>query len=199
MLIFCSVLGENPSRPLRKNLVIDEGLFEKIGDGDPIAFEELYRLTEKTVYAYLLSILKNHDMVQDVMQDTYLKIRSAAHLYKPQGKPLAWIFTVARNLALMKIRTNKRYVNTEFSYMENDINFSYLTDDDDKFVLQMALKILNEQERKVILLHAVSGLKHREIASNLSIPLSTVLSQYHRGLRKLRKHLSERGGYNNEP
>ena len=199
MLIFCSVLGENPSRPLRKNLVIDEGLFEKIGDGDPIAFEELYRLSEKTVYAYLLSILKNHDMAQDVMQDTYLKIRSAAHLYKPQGKPLAWIFTVARNLALMKIRTNKRYVNTEFSYMENDINFSYLTDDDDKFVLQMALKILNEQERKVILLHAVSGLKHREIASNLSIPLSTVLSQYHRGLRKLRKHLSERGGYNNEP
>jgi RNA polymerase sigma-70 factor (ECF subfamily) len=58
-------------------------------------------------------------------------------------------------------------------------------------VLQATFKILNEQEREIILLHAVSGLTHLEIAKNLGIPLSTALSKYHRGLKKLRKHLSE--------
>ena len=194
MLVFCSVIGEHSPHPLRKNLVIDEKLFEEIGNSDKIAFEKLYRLTEKVVYAYILSILKNHHAAQDVMQDTYLKIRSAAHLYTPQGKPLAWIFSIARNLSLMRIRTENRYINTEFSYLENDLNFSYLTDNEDKLVLQTALKILNEEERKIILLHAVSGLKHREIASNLSMPLSTVLSKYHRGLKKLRQQLLVKEG-----
>ncbi|HBG44093.1 MAG TPA: RNA polymerase sigma factor, partial [Firmicutes bacterium] len=170
----------------------------QIGAGDPSAFEELYHLTEKTVYAFLLSILRNHDLAQDIMQETYLKIRSAAHLYQPQGKPLAWIFTIARNLALMELRSNERYVNTEFSLMENDINFSYVSDHDDQIVLQMALNVLNKQEREVILLYAVSGLKHREIASSLSVPLSTVLSQYHRGLKKLKKYLVEGRSYSHE-
>ncbi|HBL68384.1 MAG TPA: RNA polymerase sigma factor, partial [Firmicutes bacterium] len=137
-------------------------------------------------------------LAQDIMQETYLKIRSAAHLYQPQGKPLAWIFTIARNLALMELRSNERYVNTEFSLMENDINFSYVSDHDDQIVLQMALNVLNKQEREVILLYAVSGLKHREIASSLSVPLSTVLSQYHRGLKKLKKYLVEGRSYSHE-
>lgn len=189
--------GKSPP-PIQKKIVIDENLFAKIGDGDPSAFAELYHLTEKTIYAYLLSILRNHDLAQDIMQETYLKIRSAAHLYQPQGKPLAWIFTIARNLALIEFRSQKRYVNAEYSFMENDLNFSYVSDNDDKYVLQGALEVLNERERAVILLYAVSGLKHREIASNLSMPLSTVLSLYHRGLKKLKKYLVEGRGYNHE-
>lgn len=194
MLIFCSIIGKQVPQHQQKKIVFDEDLFVKIGNGDMAAFEELYRLTEKIIYAYILSILKNHADTQDVMQDTYLKIRSAAHLYKPQGKPLAWIFTIARNLSLMKIRISNRYADTEAFTLENDINFSYFTDNDDKLILQAALNILDEQERGIILLHAVSGLKHRQIANNLSMPLSTVLSKYHRGLKKLRKYLSEKEG-----
>ncbi|HBR23697.1 MAG TPA: RNA polymerase sigma factor [Firmicutes bacterium] len=198
MLIFLGIVDGHAPQPRQKKVMIDEHLFAQIGAGDPSAFEELYHLTEKTVYAFLLSILRNHDLAQDIMQETYLKIRSAAHLYQPQGKPLAWIFTIARNLALMELRSNERYVNTEFSLMENDINFSYVSDHDDQIVLQMALNVLNKQEREVILLYAVSGLKHREIASSLSVPLSTVLSQYHRGLKKLKKYLVEGRSYSHE-
>lgn len=194
MLIFCSTLNQHPPKGQRKNIIVDEELFVKIGENDSAAFKELYNITEKTVYTYIISILKNHHDAQDVMQDTYLKIRSAAHLYKPQGKPLAWIFTIARNLSLMKIRANSRYTDTEFSCLENDVKLSYITNDIDRLVLQSALNILDEQERGIILLHVVSGLKHHQIASNLSMPISTVLSKYHRGLKKLRKHLSEKEG-----
>ena len=50
------------------------------------------------------------------------------------------------------------------------------------------------QERQVVLLHAVSGLKHREIAQDPGLPLSTVLSRYNRALKNLKRHLTEEGG-----
>ena len=53
-------------------------------------------------------------------------------------------------------------------------------------VLQEALARLSGEERRIVLLHAVTGLKHREIAQLLELPLSTVLSKYHRGLKKLK-------------
>ena len=60
---------------------------------------------------------------------------------------------------------------------------------EDRAVLQAALGALDDQERQAVLLHAVSGLKHREIAEILELPLPTVLSKYHRALKKLRKQL----------
>ncbi|NCB63590.1 MAG: RNA polymerase sigma factor, partial [Clostridia bacterium] len=65
----------------------DERLFALVGEGNSTAFETLYRQTERAVYALALSILKNPDDAQDVAQETYLKVRAAAHLYVPQGKP----------------------------------------------------------------------------------------------------------------
>ncbi|MDP2842016.1 MAG: RNA polymerase sigma factor, partial [Acetobacterium sp.] len=152
---------------------------------------EFYRLTERTVYAFVLSTLKNHDDALDVVQDTYLKIRAAAHLYQPMGKPMAWVFTIARNLAISKIRSKQKKDSLTLTDLENDLNFSYVSDQEDRLVLQTALKILNNEETQIILLHAISGFTHREIAKSLEMNLSTVLSKYHRGLKKLKKHLTE--------
>ncbi len=61
----------------------------------------------------------------------------------------------------------------------------------DAMVLHAALTVLKEDERQIVLLHASAGLKHREIAANLGIPLSTVLSKYNRAIKKLKQHLRE--------
>lgn len=194
MLIFCSIIEPQKELPgNRKNINIDEALFPKIADNDMVAFEEFYRGTERIVYTFALSILKNHDDAFDVVQDTYLKIRAAAHLYKPMGKPMAWVFTITRNLSMSKLRSKAVTDNIEVENIENDLAFSYVTDQEDKLVLQSVLKILKEQEREIILLHAISGFTHNEIARNLGIPLSTVLSKYHRGLKKLKKYMIEQG------
>lgn len=176
---------------------IDEKLFKRIGANDMEALDELYHLTERTLYAYILSIVKNHDETLDLMQETYLKIMSAAHLYKPMGKPLAWMFTIAKNLYLSKLRKSKREINMDSMEIEADSRFAYITDNEDKIVLEAALDILSEDERKIVLLYAVSGLKHKEIAESIGLKLSTTLSKYHRALKKIRDHLSEgREGYN---
>jgi RNA polymerase sigma-70 factor (ECF subfamily) len=172
---------------------LDETLFFKIAENDMEAFETFYRQTERTLYAFILSIIKNHDEALDLLQDTYLKVRASAHLYKPMGKPMAWVFTIARNLTISRIRKQTKTDNGQVTEIENDLNFSYISDPEDRLVLTTALEILNEEEREVILLHAISGFTHRELAENLDLPISTVLSKYHRGLKKLKKHLLEKG------
>lgn len=193
MLLFAFVMddGPNPRNKNTKEIYIDEKLFKRIGANDMEALEELYNLTERTLYAYVLSVVKNHDETLELMQETYLKIMSAAHLYKPMGKPLAWMFTIAKNLYLSKIRKEKREINMDSIEVEDDLRFSYVTDRDDRMVLETALNILTEEERQIVLLHAVSGMKHKEIAESLGLKLSTTLSKYHRALKKIREYLTE--------
>ncbi|MEG1942630.1 MAG: RNA polymerase sigma factor [Angelakisella sp.] len=191
MLLFAGIEDEVQESTVRQPK-IDEQLFVRIGNDDRGAFEELYRLTERTLYAFALSILQNPHDTQDVVQDVYLKVRAAAHLYEPRGKPLAWLFTITRNLCNNRLRQNKTDYLPEEDFADN-LRFSYVEDSDDRMILSAALKLLAEPERQVLLLHLVSGMHHREIAQSLGQPLSTVLSRYHRALGKLKKQLTERG------
>ena len=62
---------------------------------------------------------------------------------------------------------------------------------EDRIVLETAMSALTEQERQIVMLHALSGLKHREIGQLLGLPVSTVLSKYSRSMAKLRRQLEE--------
>ena len=194
MLLFNFVINDEPQGRENKDNYIDEKLFKRIGADDMGALDDLYHLTERTLYAYILSMVKNHDETLDLMQETYIKIMSSAHLYKPMGKPLAWIFTIAKNLYFSKLRKEKRELNMDSDEMVNNPKFSYVTDHDDRIVLESVMEILDEDERKIVNLYAISGLKHKEIAESLGLKLNTTLSKYHRALTKLRKHLTEGSG-----
>ena len=201
MLLFSFVFDDTDNSNKNKNRKhnnsdIDESLFSRIGNDDMDALEELYHQTERTLYAYILSNIKNHDETLDLIQETYIKIMASAHLYKPMGKPLAWIFTIARNLYLSKLRKEKREVNLDSEIIEDNLDFSYVKDYEDRIVLETALNILDKEEREIVLLYAVSGLKHKEIAELLDLKLSTALSKYNRALKKIRKYFNEGGvGY----
>jgi len=195
MLLFTFVVGDGAfESPTYKKLNIDEGLFSRIGMSDMVAFDELYQITERTLYAYALSLTKNHEEALDLIQETYVKVLSAAHLYKPMGKSLAWLFTITKNLYLSQLRKDKRLIYMEDQQLSNDSRFSYITDPEDKMVLEAALQHLTDEESQIVLLHAVTGMKHKEIASNLGLGLSTTLSKYHRAIKKLRLHLEEKEG-----
>lgn len=195
MMLFTFVLSVNElPKTEYKPLAIDERLFVRIGKGDNTALDELYHLTERTLYAFTVSLTRDHDMALEIMQETYLKILSAAHLYKPMGKPLAWMFTITKNLYYSEVKKRGRYDVQDPMELSNDRRFSYVTDAEDRMVLEGVLMKLTEEEREIIMLYAVSGMKHREIAENLDMKLSTLLSKYHRGLKKLKDYLEEKEG-----
>ncbi len=174
----------------------DEKLLLRVAPGDKEAFQRLYQNTDKTKYGFILSILRNPQDAEEIMQETYLKIWTSAAGYKSQGKPLAWMFTIARNLCYMKFRDQKREADIGLSDLsEGELGefCPQIEDAADKMVLKAALHILNEEERQIVLLHTTAGMKHREIAADLEMPLATVLSKYNRAMKKLQKHLREEG------
>ena len=165
-----------------------EELLRQIALGSQQAFEELYRATDSAIYGYALSLMRNHHEAQDIMMDTYLKIRCAAHLYMPMGKPMAWILTITKNIARTKLRSAGRQIPLDDL---EETTPSFDRDSEEAVALEQAMKVLGDQERQILILHAVTGLKHREIAEMLGMPLATVLSKYARSLKKLKKALEE--------
>lgn len=163
----------------------------RIAQGDTHALESLYHETSSSVYGYALSILRNSHDAEDVLHDCYLAVHSAAANYSSSGKPMAWILTIAKHLCLMKLREHKKKADVE----DEDffINAQHHADSaltpEDAFILNECMNELSDEERQIVVLHVVSGFKHREIAAFLDMALPTVLSKYHRALKKLKTSL----------
>ena len=136
-------------------------LLAAIAAGQQDALAQLYHLTRTAVYGLSLSYLKN----------------------------MGWLLAVCRNLCLMRLRRTERHaVLSEAEWDAIPQQETGLTTEE-RTLLQHVLSRLGEEERRIVLLHAVTGLKHREIAALLELPLPTVLSKYHRAIRKMRADL----------
>lgn len=158
----------------------------KIAEEDKKSLAMLYEETKTAVYGFALSILKNSMDAEDIMQEVYLKIYENADKYEKQGKPLAWILTITKNLSYLKIKNNKK-VEVNIKEIE-DVDQKEIIDEN-KMILNLAFKCLTDEERNIIILHSNSGFKHREISKILEMPLSTVLSKYNRAMKKLKKEI----------
>lgn len=178
------------STPKRK-VYIDERLFERIRQGEQDAFRELYEVSYRPLYAFLLSHTMNSEDAQDLLQDTYIQIYNNSDMYKEQGNPMAWMMKIAKNLFLMKCRKDKE-AGLNYDDLENELGFEDMSSADNRMVLEKMFELLSVDDRNLIILHDVSGLKHREIAKLMDLPLGTVIARYNRGIRKLRKEFGEK-------
>lgn len=162
-----------------------------ISNGSKEALELLYNKTKSYVYGYAFSMLNNVTDAEDVMQDTYVNIYKYASMYNPRNKPLAWILTITKNLCLNKLKQKKRRKETDISDIEHIITKDKKHMHHDYTLARTILEELTEEEKKIIVLSSVEGLKYREIAHLLDLNLSTVLSKYHRAMKKLRMKYKE--------
>ncbi|NLW70801.1 MAG: RNA polymerase sigma factor [Eubacteriaceae bacterium] len=192
MLLLNSVLEPSESSLREKHLIdVDEQLMVRIAGNDTAAFGELYEASHKAMFAYALSIIKNPEDAKDAVHEAYLKIKHNAHLYKSAGKPMAWIITILKNECLMMLRKKKR--ETALDPEEAMSDYSGIKRAEDKMVLETAMRVLDEQEAAIVMLHAVEGMKHSQIAAITGLKLSTVLSKYSRAIHKLKKEMRKGG------
>lgn len=166
-------------------------LLIRLGKGDAAVMTELYEKTRASVYAVALSVLRNPHDAEDALQETYLKLLTEAGSYKPTGSALAWILTVTRNVCISHRRKHIRMVPTADEDLEAYYAECPTVTSDDRQVLATALRCLSDEEAQIIMLHSTGGMKHREIAEIVKLPLSTVLSKYNRGLKKLKLYMED--------
>ena len=154
----------------------------RIAQGDRDCLEKLYHATRPAVYAYALSITKSPFDAEDVLHDCYITIWNRASGYRSQEKAMAWIMTITRNLCYKLLQNQKRYLTLE----NDDFLGKNDADPDDRLLVRQCMTKLTEEERQIVILHAVAGCRHWEIAQMLKLKTGTVLSKYHRAIQKLR-------------
>ena len=138
------------------------------------------------------NILSDRADSEENVNDTYLHAWQAMPPQRPAILS-AFLGKIARNLALMRLRKaeNKNISFDELFHVEDPHN-AY-REMENHMVLDKVLRLLTDSERQIVMLHALSGLKHREVADLLDIPQATAISRYNRALAKLRASMGGDG------
>ena len=101
---------------------------------------------------------------------------------------MAWILTIGKNLCIGQLRDRSNQAPPLEEWMAYTPDSGEMTQED-KWIIRQCMEQLSDEARQIVVLHAVAGFKHREIAKLLGLPLSTVLSKYHRSIHKLKAML----------
>ena len=158
-------------------------ILSAIRDGDKAALTELYKNMQTPIYTIIFRITWDKSTSEDLLQDVFIKL----FLSPPEPSiknPRAYIFQIARNLAVDSIRKQEQHFSLD--EIENIAqhpleDFVLRTDVDD------ALKTLPAHECQIVTLHIIGELKFREISEIMKIPLGTVLWKYQKAIRILQK------------
>ena len=160
-----------------------DNLMKEVTQGSERAFEELYEGMKRGVFALAYSYLRNYEDAEDVLQQTFLTVKRKAYLYRIGTNARAWIFQIAKNAALDELRKRKQRKEGELLREEG-------AETPVVFLDELTAR-LSEEERELVIMHAVWGYKHKEIAEEKGLPLGTVTWKYNEAIKKLRKEQEE--------
>lgn len=160
-------------------------------DRDADAFEELFEQFAPRVKAVLIRQGADPATAEELAQETMLTVWRKAHYYvEGRGNVATWVYTIARNLRIDRIRRQKAW-----AAVDEDLS-EHVADDmpPDEQVMQIqtqrlvgaALEQLPQDQLQVIKLSYMEGLSQSEIADKLSLPLGTVKSRMRLAYQRLR-------------
>jgi len=160
---------------------------EAIKQKDEEAFEAIYYDTKYVVYSMITSIIKDRFLAEDIMQEVYMKMVEKINYYNPKYKFINWLLTLTKNLCLDHLKSKKEVL------VESEALDSYQEIKEEKKTLDINkyLKVLNEEEKQIVLLKIVKDLKHKDIALVLNKPLGTVLWIYNKAIKKMKKEVKD--------
>jgi RNA polymerase sigma-70 factor (ECF subfamily) len=185
------------------NLMTDEELLlEYRLSGVPRVFENLVKRYERELYNYLRRFLGNEAMAEDAFQATFMQVHLKCHLFDGERKVRPWLYTVATNQAIDIQRRNRRHrlvsldrpnrvQNEELGSLVNmlegpgDDPSDRLEQNERREWVRQAVAALPEQLRTAVRLVYFRGLKYREAADELSVPVGTVKSRLHTAVKRL--------------
>jgi RNA polymerase sigma-70 factor (ECF subfamily) len=180
----------------------EELLLEYRLAGSPHIFEGLVKRYERELYNYLRRFLGNDAMAEDAFQATFVQVHLKCHLFDGERKVRPWLYTVATNQAIDIQRRNRRHrlVSLDRPNRVHDEELGSLinlldsreADPGDQLEQQErsewvreAVAELPEQLQTAVRLVYFRGLKYREAADELSVPVGTVKSRLHTAVKRL--------------
>jgi len=166
----------------------DAELLARVGEQDREAFEILYGRYVRPVFSLALRRLGDRGHAEDAVQEAFAAIWRSASTYRPErGAAGGWLYTVARNAIVDRLRRNGPTADAELPELasvepgpEQRAEDSYVS-----WRVHRALEELQPREREVIELAYWSGMSQSEVAEYLGLPLGTVKTRTRSGLARL--------------
>jgi RNA polymerase sigma-70 factor (ECF subfamily) len=172
------------------------GLLKATAGGDEAAFDRLYGATSAKLFGVIARIIRQRDVAEEILQETYLRIWDHAGDYRfDKGRPMTWMITIARNRALDCLRRQRPERPLDDSpgrdaWPDPDPGpLDLAIAGESAQALRRCLDELGEEQRSCITLAYVEGYTHDELARRLACPLGTVKSWIRRGLAHLKSCL----------
>jgi RNA polymerase sigma-70 factor (ECF subfamily) len=166
----------------------DAELLARVGEGDREAFELLYRRYVRPLFGLALRRLGDRGHAEDAVQEAFAAIWRSASTYRPErGAAGGWLYTVARNAIVDRLRRNGLATDAELpELVANEPGPPEKAEDAYVSVrVHRALEELQPREREVIELAYWSGMSQSEVADYLGLPLGTVKTRTRSGLARL--------------
>ena len=164
--------------------------------GDIEAFRELFEIYAPRVKAYMMRQGTDANTAEELAQETLLTVWRKAGLYSDdRGSATTWIFTIARNLRIDRLRKEMTWVelpegrNEEAS--DDPLPDQMYEDNERRKRVQSALSDLPAYQHEVVALSYIEGLSHSEIAERLGLPLGTVKSRMRLAYLKIREAVED--------
>lgn len=179
-------------------------LVEKAKNGDKAALSQLVNTYSGRIYNLALRILRNREDAEDILQETFLTVVEKLHTFDGRSGFFTWIYRIATNASLMKLRKKKLV----FKDLGDDDEFNdsiesrvfvdwsqdpsiNIYDEEVKKKIDEAVNKLSEIYRSVFVLRDIEGLSIKETSSILNITEENVKIRLRRARQFLRDILSE--------
>jgi RNA polymerase sigma factor (sigma-70 family) len=183
--------------------ITDQDLIGRYLAGNQSSLEKLIRRHKNRVFAYILMIVKDKELAEDLFQDTFIKvintIRSGS--YKEEGKFIQWVMRIAHNLIIDYFRKAKRIpilensddydifdrVRIPVESVEQKLIIDQIHEDVKKLI-----EYLPKEQKEVLVMRHYGDMSFKDIAEQTNVSINTALGRMRYALINLRKLVEEK-------
>ena len=178
----------------------------KIKDAEIIAMMSEERSREKglrtlmdayqsRLYWHIRRLIVDHDLAQDVLQETFIKTYQNFHQFKQDSQLYTWLYRIATNESLQQLNKLKRMQKTDEDadyHMQNLVADNVEVDGDEiQLLLQKAIQSLPEKQKLVFTMRYYDDLPYEELSKILDMSVGTLKTNYHYAKQKIEDYIKE--------
>jgi len=184
----------------------DAALLRALQNGEFAAFSALVDRHQRSLINFFYHLCWDRQAAEDCAQEVFLRVYSHRDTYEPQAKFTTFLFRIARNLWIDRVRSiavhgrpaslDSRSADGEGRSLGERVAsrslgpVEILAREEQQAALERALDQLPEEQKAVVILSEIQGLKYQDIGAILDVPVGTVKSRMHTAMEKLKDLLS---------
>lgn len=188
---------------MQAQVASDQELICRYLAGEEPALEQIIRRHKNRVFAYILMVVKDKEMAEDLFQDTFIKVINTfrSGQYKEEGKFIQWVMRIAHNLIIDHFRKSKRIPvvenNDEYDIFDKvkipveSVEEQLITEQIHRDVKKL-IDYLPREQKEVLVMRHYGDMSFKDIAEVTNVSINTALGRMRYALINLRKLVKEK-------